>query len=46
MYEFERSIEEIEFEFPRAKKAVWERRSVVSVVDAGVRSRKAGVVVS
>lgn len=35
-------MEEMEFEFPRAKKAVCERRSVVSVADAGVKSRKAG----
>jgi hypothetical protein len=41
LYEFERSMEEMEFEFPRAKKEVWERRSVVRVTAAGVRSRRA-----
>jgi hypothetical protein len=47
LYEFERSMEEIELLFPRAKKEVWVRRRVVRVTAVGVRSRRAvGGVVS
>jgi hypothetical protein len=39
-------MEEIELLFPRAKKEVWVRRRVVSVMAVGVRSRRAGEGVS
>jgi hypothetical protein len=41
LYEFERSIEEIELLFPRAKKEVCARRRVVRVTAVGLRSRRA-----
>jgi hypothetical protein len=41
LYEFERSMEEIELLLPRAKKEVWVRSRVVKVTAVGVRSRRA-----
>jgi hypothetical protein len=41
LYEFDRSIEEIELLFPRAKKEVCARRRVVRVTAVGLRSRRA-----
>jgi hypothetical protein len=42
LYEFERSMLEMELLFPRAKKEVWVKRRVVRVTAVGVRSRSAG----
>jgi len=41
LYELERSMEDIAFEFPRAKKEVWDKRRVVTVVAVGGRSSRA-----
>jgi hypothetical protein len=42
LYEFERSMEEMELLLPRAKKEVWERRSVVRVMAVGERLMRSG----
>lgn len=43
LYELERSMEEMELLLPSAKKAVWLRSSVVSVVAVGESSMRAVV---
>jgi hypothetical protein len=42
LYEFERSMEEMELLLPRAKNEVWVRRRVVRVIVVGERSMSAG----